>query len=126
MRLVVFPGLLYKLESWKGRLQHMCWQASTSRQKEFSFIQCPYACLQQKVWLILKMWTTTPGSEISFVPGWPWTQTSACLKFVLKACITVSGPKFFMASMYQDLHVKKLVSSNFKICTRGVFSISRL
>ena len=47
-----------------------------------------YISLHQKVWLRLKLWTTTTGSGTWFFLGWPWTH---CLSpLVLRECTTLA------------------------------------
>jgi hypothetical protein len=103
-------GYLLQLVFCRNRFQYMCWLVSANswrRESESSFFQCPYVGLQQEMWPRSKVCTITPGSGTCFVPGWPWTQRSPCLSLLgLQACTTLPGPKLFMATMPQDLHVK--------------------
>jgi hypothetical protein len=86
------------------------WQVSVSGQR--AFFQFLFVGLQQEVWPRLNVCTTMPRFGTCFVPGWPWTQRSACLSFLgLKVCITLPGPKIFTATVAQDLHVKIWVRS---------------
>jgi hypothetical protein len=107
MRLVVSAGLLYRLESWRNGLQNV----SASRWRRDFLLM--FSCRSPAEGVArLKVCTTTPGSRTCFVSGWPWTQRSACLSLLeLKACSTLPGPKLFMATMPQDLHIKIWVRS---------------
>ena len=98
----------------------MCWQISASRQR----VSLPSSnVLQQSVLPRLKVWTTTHGSGTWFVQIWLWNKRSACLSLLgLKVYTTLHGPKLFMATMPQDLHV----DSSLKTWIIGVPSISGL
>jgi hypothetical protein len=68
--IVQLPSMVSSSCEWKSKDQavKLSPKRQADKERESSFFQCPYAGLQQKVWLRLKMCATMPWSGTWFVP----------------------------------------------------------